>query len=199
MRSLLFAAIALLPLASCADDRVSTVEQYDYTNFSWIVSRIIGGWTGSTLLNYGCHCGTGNADYTIWVDEVDNCCRVHDEAYLAAPMVAEGCSCATQVYQYTIANGVVTCGANQGACATHCCAADKAFVECAGPITSTMNSRRYYKMDRANQCTPRECVVDEDCEPGLWCGGGTCRMYCDPGYPGVDGVICETEPVVHDL
>ena len=194
MRSLVFVSIALFATASCTVERVGTVDQHDYGDFSWIVTRILGAATGYSLTNYGCHCGRGNADYTIWVDEVDNCCRIHDEAYLAAPNVAQGCSCATQAYQYTIANGVVTCGANQGACATHCCAADKAFVECVGPIASTMQ-RKYELIDRANVCTPRECVVDEDCEPGLWCGGGTCRMYCDPSYPGVDGV-CETEPVV---
>ena len=199
MRSRVFAACALFVLASCADDRVGTVEQHEKSQFVWIVAKILGGGTGYTLRNYGCHCGLGNADYTIWVDEVDNCCRIHDEAYLAAPGVAQGCDCNSKVYQYSTATGAVVCAEMQDACATHCCEADKAFVECVGPIASTMNSTKYYKMDRANVCTPRECVVDEDCEPGLWCGGGTCRAYCDPGYPGVDAVSCDAEPALQAL
>jgi Phospholipase A2 len=172
--------VAVVLAAGCAEQHLESVEQSAEAEFVGMVSSTLGIRTGWTLLDYGCHCGPDSPDDVIWLDDVDNCCRLHDEAYLAAPNKFAGCNCRTQAYAYTVTAGVVTCAAQQvNACAEFCCAEDKKIVECiagAGPLDNTHAS-----VNRDNACPLAECRADEDCEGGYYCNRGTCRMYCDPG------------------
>ena len=181
MRSLLFVSITIFAVTSCAADHLGSVQQSANLDFADMVTKKLGWGTGLTLLNYGCHCGPGNPDYTVWLDDVDFRCKMHDEAYLAAPKKFEGCNCNTQAYAYTVKEGVVTCAAQQvNQCAAHCCEADKTFVDTvavAGPLV-----KEHTRVDRTTVCPLAECIVDEDCEPGLWCDRGTCVPYCGGGW-----------------
>jgi hypothetical protein len=181
MKTTLFIASALsLAILSCAEQHFGSVQQSAETEFVGMVAGTLGITTGWTLLNYGCHCGPDSPDDVIWVDDVDNCCRVHDEAYIAAPKKIADCNCRTQAYAYTVKDKVVTCAAKQvNECATYCCAADKKIVDCIGDAGPLNN--KYAKLDRKNACPLAECRVDEDCDAGYYCDRGTCRMYCDPG------------------
>ena len=179
MTKTLFIAAALM-LASCAQEHFESIQQTAEAEFIDMVTKKLGWGTGWTLLNYGCHCGPDSPDWVIWLDDVDNCCRIHDEAYLAAPKKFEGCNCRTRKYAFTFKDGVVTCAAEQvNECATYCCAEDKKFVDCvagAGPLDPKLA-----KIDRKTRCPLAECGVDEDCDGGYYCDRGICRMYCDPG------------------
>jgi hypothetical protein len=198
MKSLIASTLIASALAGCAIEPASesTIESAEkFTGgFTGMVRRTLGLATGWSLLNYGCYCGLGNPDNVTWIDEVDNCCRIHDEKYLASATAAPGCSCRDVEYTYDIdATGKVKCDANQGACKDYCCAADAAFVTCtagAGPLNPKVE-----KIDRANRCQPLECRADEDCDPGMYCDRGTCRMYCDPDGGSFAAATCDVTPL----
>ena len=79
---------------------------------------------------YGCYCGKGNAGGEP-VDDVDECCKTHDDAYDDAP---EDCDCTeifsgTSRYTYDCDDGDPTFTGG-GSCAEYCFDADKAAAEC---------------------------------------------------------------------
>jgi hypothetical protein len=202
MKTLAIAFALFLTTASCAQEHFASVQQNGEAEFIDIVTKKLGLATGWTLLNYGCHCGPDSPDDVIWLDDVDNCCRIHDEAYLAAPKKFADCNCRKQPYAYDVTAGVVTCAEKQvNECAKYCCDEDKKFVDCvagAGPL-----DKKYAKVDRKTACPLAECRVDEDCDGGYYCDRGICRMYCDPGGEGsaVFSTVCDSphEPTVDTI
>ena len=189
--------VLAVAVASCAQERYSSVQQNGETEFIDVVTQILGWGNGWTLLNYGCHCGPGSPDDVIWLDDVDNCCRIHDEAYLAAPKKYADCNCRKQPYAYEVKAGAVICAADDkqvNECAAYCCKEDQKFVACVKPLLPL--NPKLAKVDRKTKCPLAECRVDEDCDGGYYCDYGICRMYCDPGGYGsaAFSTVCESPP-----
>ncbi len=153
---------------------VATTSQDSQANFTVMVGTAIGIRAGLNLLDYGCYCGVGNDVGVIPLDATDSCCMAHDHAWMRAP---QGCDCNTEDYAYTTPGGVITCTANQNACATYCCAADKAFTECVQTTTQNPAHRKYNR----RLCEPIECIEDAQCNVGTWCSGFRCVPFCGGG------------------
>ncbi len=156
------------------EPEVATTNQDSQTNFAGMVGYAIGIPPARNLLNYGCYCGLGNDVGVIPLDATDSCCMTHDYAWMGAP---QGCDCNTETYAYTTWGAEITCTANQNACATYCCAADKAFAEC---VQTTTQNRAHSKYNR-NLCERIECLEDEWCDAGTWCNGYRCVPFCGGG------------------
>lgn len=197
-----FVALVTAALVSCAAPTLEEEEQDSIFNFLGVLGGA--GINALSLNGYGCYCGWGNAgDDKVPIDATDACCKVHDDAWGAAGaggrLGANGqaCSCSTEPYTYTSNNGVVTCNANQGACATYCCNADVAFTTCVNAAAASYNPT-CRGVDRATCSTDGnyECCGDADCEGGLWCNLGECVPYCGGGtrWKAATGT-CEDAPV----
>uniref|UniRef100_A0A8C6UIC2 Phospholipase A2 n=1 Tax=Neogobius melanostomus TaxID=47308 RepID=A0A8C6UIC2_9GOBI len=82
--------------------------------------------------DYGCWCGFGGKGAP--VDEVDECCKVHDNCYDAARR-APGCTAVQDlpyvlVYDHTCSNQQVTCSASNGKCQAAVCECDRVAAHC---------------------------------------------------------------------
>ena len=187
MKNLPVAVLFALPLvASCIDPptpRLNTTDDESQVNFAGMMYNTIGPLTTVLLAGYGCYCGLGNSVGVQPVDMTDGCCMTHDYAWIGAGTVAAACNCNSQNYDYNTNGGVITCAANQNACAAYCCAADKAFSECIAANPPGRDNQRY---DRT-QCEPFECDDDRDCEGGTWCNSEhRCVPFCGGGGPSTD-------------
>ncbi|XP_072289211.1 phospholipase A2 [Eucyclogobius newberryi] len=82
--------------------------------------------------NYGCWCGFGGGGTP--VDELDQCCEVHDKCYRAARKLP-GCNALDElpyvlVYDYTCSNQRVTCSGTNDVCQAASCECDRVAAHC---------------------------------------------------------------------
>ncbi|XP_037537161.1 phospholipase A2, minor isoenzyme-like [Nematolebias whitei] len=82
--------------------------------------------------NYGCWCGFGGTGTP--VDEVDECCLLHDKCYEASRKVP-GCTSLSDlpyiiVYDYTCSNTQVKCSDTNDKCQAAVCECDRVAAHC---------------------------------------------------------------------
>uniref|UniRef100_A0A671U3T0 Phospholipase A2 n=1 Tax=Sparus aurata TaxID=8175 RepID=A0A671U3T0_SPAAU len=103
--------------------------------FGYMISCVQPGVCPFKYLNYGCYCGLGGQGTP--VDEVDQCCKVHDDCY-GACMKNPACrgffsfllTPYTLPYWYSCSKGQVTCSAFNGKCQAAACECDRAAALC---------------------------------------------------------------------
>ena len=181
IKTAVLAAVLASTLAGCQTDatapQTASFDQESRLIFGYVMTRTVGVLGTLSLDGYGCYCGLGGPTDVVPVDATDNCCYIHDNAWIDAPTKGgPGCDCNTQSYDYSTAGGVMTCAATNTGCAKYCCEADQAFTQCIANVGIGENTR----YDRS-QCEGTECESDDDCEGGTYCSKGYCIPYCGGG------------------
>uniref|UniRef100_A0A8C4F2N6 Phospholipase A2 n=1 Tax=Dicentrarchus labrax TaxID=13489 RepID=A0A8C4F2N6_DICLA len=102
--------------------------------------------------DYGCWCGFGGTGTP--VDEVDMCCKVHDDCYKASRK-APGCTALVDlpyvlVYDFSCSNQEVTCSASNNKCQAAVCECDRVAAHCFAQTT--------YNPDNKNLDPKVRCV-----------------------------------------
>ncbi|XP_030273035.1 phospholipase A2 isoform X2 [Sparus aurata] len=82
--------------------------------------------------DYGCWCGFGGTGTPL--DDLDMCCKVHDNCYKASRLTP-GCTAIADlpyvlVYDHTCSNQQVTCSATNNKCQAAVCECDRVAAHC---------------------------------------------------------------------
>ncbi|XP_030273878.1 phospholipase A2-like [Sparus aurata] len=121
--------LLLLSAACKLSDQQESSAFWQFGNMIWCVQP---GVIPFKYNNYGCYCGLGGAGTP--VDEVDQCCKVHDDCY-TAKMKNHQCRGFSRLlffvyYQYSCAGGQPTCSATNDYCQAAACECDRAAALC---------------------------------------------------------------------
>ncbi|KAM8759458.1 phospholipase A2-like [Acanthopagrus schlegelii] len=102
--------------------------------------------------DYGCWCGFGGRGTPL--DDVDVCCKVHDNCYKASRLTP-GCTAIADlpyvlVYDHTCSNQQVTCSATNNQCQAAVCECDRVAAHCF--------AQNQYNPDNKNVDKKVQCV-----------------------------------------
>ncbi|KAF7694821.1 phospholipase A2 [Silurus meridionalis] len=82
--------------------------------------------------NYGCYCGFSGSGSPI--DQIDQCCMVHDKCYETARKLPECPSIVdlpyVKVYKYNCSDKIITCSASNDKCQAAVCDCDRVAANC---------------------------------------------------------------------
>ncbi|KHJ80501.1 phospholipase A2 [Oesophagostomum dentatum] len=77
-----------------------------FANFDGMIRCVLGG-TSIPYLNYGCFCGLGGSGTP--VDDIDGCCKQHDDCYGAAMSLCTNIGMYFVHYEWDCKDGRITC------------------------------------------------------------------------------------------
>lgn len=122
---LLIGSIWTLPSSDELNQNRNVVSQ-----FRTMINKVTGR-SAFDYLGYGCYCGLGGKG--IPVDELDECCFLHDQCYDKISTYLQFwnlCSPHLVNYSWDFYQNVVTCKENPETCAYKMCICDKIAAEC---------------------------------------------------------------------
>uniref|UniRef100_R4G2H2 PLA2-Hem-7 n=1 Tax=Hemiaspis signata TaxID=355698 RepID=R4G2H2_9SAUR len=128
-------------LLGASDIRPQPLNLYQFGNMIGCANHNTRGW--SDYANYGCYCGWGGSGTP--VDELDRCCKIHDDCYGEAE---KNCFPKLTLYSWKCTENVPTCDSKKE-CESFVCDCDaKAAICFAGAPYNSAN----IKIDTKTRC-----------------------------------------------
>ncbi|XP_060132450.1 uncharacterized protein LOC118086807 [Zootoca vivipara] len=118
--------------------------------FGRMIRKLTGKTSFPHYTTYGCYCGVGGKGRPR--DDTDRCCLAHDCCYEKL----SDCNTNTDIYNYSIDDGVITCGEGSS-CEKQICECDKTAAVCLRDHLDTYDKKYRFYSDKNCQEGPMTC------------------------------------------
>nr|XP_028596228.1 neutral phospholipase A2 agkistrodotoxin-like isoform X1 [Podarcis muralis] len=118
--------------------------------FGRMIQKLTGKTSFPHYTTYGCYCGVGGQGKPR--DDTDRCCLAHDCCYEKL----KDCNANTDIYNYSIDDGVITCGEGSS-CEKQICECDKTAALCLKDHLDTYNEEYRFYFDKNCKEGPMKC------------------------------------------